>query len=118
MNTDSYARKVLKAQALIDGITSPARSRKPEKREPASRSGIFPSLTKQLLSSLDSKKKSFRFSFPSIVPTPRGRTVDIEEKISSEDGPLSAAYNEVLSLQNFSNGKASIFKLRGASSRF
>jgi len=124
MSTDSYARKVLMAQALADGITIPPGQKKSEKRDQARKTSIFPSLTKQLLrrkSTSDPKPKTKylkRFSLPAIVPTPRGNTVDIEEKISTEDGLLDEAYSEILSLENFSNGRASIFKLRGASSRF
>jgi len=66
-------------------------------------------------------KSKTHFSYPSLSPITRGKPVDIDDtKVCSTDASIStasASYTKVLSLQSFSSGRASVFKLRGAGPR-
>jgi len=126
MNNDYYTRKKTRAKALLDIIVKTPIQRVPDKKNPGNGHSPFRVKSKQRLRRTSSevplqKKQAMNIkslSLPIVTcPESRGVAVDAEEELSLKTDNIQASFDDVLSFQNFSKGRTSIFKLRDAGSR-
>jgi len=109
---------------MLIGIGKTGR-RTPKKERLPRRPNSYPLRPKHFRSvstGISSKRKSVkshnRFSYPTLTQKTGGKSIDVvDTKACTSDANHSVAYANVLSLQSFSSGHASIFKLRDAGPR-
>jgi len=128
MSSDFYALTKSRAKACLDGIVQKPLQRAPEKTDMSNE--FIPIQTKKSkkllrrkssdLSCIQKQPVSNRcLSLPTATCLlSRKESSEDAEEITFEFERFKTPFADVLSYQNFSRGKTSIFKLRNASSRF
>jgi len=127
MTADFFARKKTRVKALLDGTAKKPIQRTPEKTEFCNGLNFFQIKSKEQLrpkSSGKSSKQNQPFNRSCLCsPTAsclesKADTIDANEERKVKNESTKASFANVLSFQNFSSGRTSIFKLRNAGSRF